>query len=423
MQEFNIALLSVGLLVLLVGLLSNRLKQRSLLSETLVALVAGVALGPLGFGLLRPDGWGNDMEIMEELARLTLALSLISTALRLPRGYLRTHWRALAMMLGVVMPLMGLVVGTLGIALLGLPPLMAAILGFLAAPTDPVIASAIVTGDAAKTNIPARLRQVLSAESGANDGLAYPLVLLPILLLSAGPLGQTLVHWFLQVILWEVIGAGVLGALLGLACGRLLRRTRPGKLDEIHLTSVGAIAFVTLAGTKLLGTDGLFAVFLAGVTLKATWGELAETTETQEALNRFFVLPIFVLLGLMMPWNAWLALGWPALWLVIGTLLLRRLPAVLLLGRWIAPIQRSRDAALLGWFGPIGVGALFYATLAVRKTGSDLPWTLGSLLVVASVVVHGLSATPFTRWFGARERSGETSSRQEGEDCSVKARS
>lgn len=347
MREFNIALLTVGLLVLLVGLLSDRLRERSLLSETLVALAAGVALGPLGSGLLRPQGWGNDMEIMEEVARLTLALSLISAALRLPRGYLRGHWRAPAMMLGVVLPLMGLVVGTLGVALLGLPPLMAAILGFLAAPTDPVIASAIVTGGAARKNIPARLRQLLSAESGSNDGLAYPFVLLPILLMR-GPAEGALEQWFVRVILWEVIGAAALGALIGLASGWLLRRARPGKLDEIHLTSVGAIAFVTLAGTKLLGTDGLFAVFLAGLALKATWGELAQTSETQEALNRFFVLPVFVLLGLTLPWNDWVALGWPALWLVIGTLLLRRLPAVLLLGRWIAPIQRSRDAALLG---------------------------------------------------------------------------
>lgn len=412
MREFNVALLTVGLLVLLVGLASGYLQRRSILSEPLVALTVGCALGPLGFGLLRPQGWGNPFAILEEVTRLTLALSLISTALRLPRHYLRRHWRPLAVMLGVVLPLSWLVVGGLGI-LLGFSPLLALLIGAVAAPTDPVLAGAIVSGETAQRNIPGRVRHLLSAESGANDGLAYPLALLPILLLHR-PVPAAFREWLLHVVLWEVVGAAGLGALLGWLAGHVRCLMRPGRVDELDLTSVGAFAFVVLAGTKLLGMDGVFAVFVAGVTLRATQPQLKETQGTQEALNRFFVLPVFALLGLLLPWREWTELGWCGGALALGALLVRRLPFLLALRPGLSPLHRSRDAWLLGWFGPIGVGALFYATLGLRETGSRVPWTVGSLFVVTSIVLHGLSATPLTHAFGHAEKRSRASAPQSG---------
>ena len=402
MQEFNIALLTVGALVLVVGFTAQHLQSRSPLSEPLIALLAGILIGPLGFGWLRPAGWGNPLAIMEELTRLTLALSLITAALRLPGGYLRRAWKPLAIVLGIIMPLSWLFTAGLGM-LLGLPLLAALLIGAVSAPTDPVLAGAIVSGQTAQQNIPSRLRWLLTGESGANDGLAYPLVLLPVLLLTQ-PLGAALWGWLLRVVLWEVLGAALLGAVLGVVLGRLWHSLRPGKPNEIDLTSVGALAFAVLAGTKLLGTDGLLAVFVAGTALRVTRPQLKETQGAQDALNRFFVLPVFVLLGLMLPWQAWLEYGWHGPAFVVAALLLRRLPLMLLLRSIISPLHRVRDAWLLGWFGPIGVGALFYAALAVRQTGQQWPWTLGSLLVVSSVVAHGLSATVFTQWFGRAQR-------------------
>ncbi len=410
LTEFNVALLMVGALVLFVGAASERLRRASVLSEPIIALLAGVVAGPLGLGWLRPAEWGDPFEIMEEVARVTLALSLVSAALRLPRGYVRAHWRPLAVLLGLLMPLMWLAMGALSAWLLGLPLLVAALVGAVVTPTDPVIAGSIVTGSLAKEAIPARLRHLLSAESGANDGLAYPLVLLPILLLTeAWP--QALESWAWRVVVWEVLGAALLGGLVGTLAGRLLRRVRGEAPGEILLTTARALALVTLAGGKLLGTDGVFAVFVMGAALKATCGKFGETQDTQEALNRFFVLPAFALLGLMLPWQGWLSLGWGGVLLAVGGLLLRRLPFVLALRPLISPIQRVRGALLLGWFGPIGVGALFYATLAQRETGNSLPWTVGTLLVTASVLAHGLSATSLTQRFGKAQEQDRGSQR------------
>ncbi len=120
----------------------------------------------------------------------------------------------------------------------------------------------------------------------------------------------------------------------------------------------------------------------------------------QEAVNRFFVLPVFVLLGLALPWRQWLELGWAGLLLVAAVLLLRRLPAVLAVTPIVPQARGLRDALFLGWFGPIGVAALFYASLSLREIGAEEVWVVGSLAICASILVHGVSAAPLTRLYG-----------------------
>jgi NhaP-type Na+/H+ or K+/H+ antiporter len=128
--------------------------------------------------------------------------------------------------------------------------------------------------------------------------------------------------------------------------------------------------------------------------------EEARQERTQEVVKRFFDLPVFVLLGMALPWQQWFSLGWSGLLLVAALLLLRRLPIVLLLYRAVGELPRLRDALFTGWFGPIGVAALFYATLAVHETAADIVWVVGSLVICSSLVVHGLSATPLTLLYG-----------------------
>jgi NhaP-type Na+/H+ or K+/H+ antiporter len=151
-----------------------------------------------------------------------------------------------------------------------------------------------------------------------------------------------------------------------------------------------------------LGSDGLLAVFVAGVLFDAVVSveERTEEKRVVEALDRFFALPIFALLGLALPWQDWLALGWPGLAFAGGLLLLRRLPVILTLAPAVKLLPHRRDALFLGWFGPIGVAALFYIALSLRRVGFDEAWAAGTLAITASVVVHGLTATPFTKWYG-----------------------
>jgi NhaP-type Na+/H+ or K+/H+ antiporter len=127
--------------------------------------------------------------------------------------------------------------------------------------------------------------------------------------------------------------------------------------------------------------------------------------EIQEAISRFFDLPIFVLLGMALPWREWLELGWGGVLLTAAVLLIRRLPTVLALRPLLGPLRgRTKDVLYLGWFGPVGAAALYYAAFSYRETGIEAAWTVGSLVICASVLVHGISATPLTKLYGRLPR-------------------
>ncbi len=402
MTELNIALTAVGGLILVLGLLSRPINT-SVLSMPLMALLAGVLLGPAGLALLQPGNWGHAETLLEEAARVTLAISLMGIALRLPPSYPLRHWRPLLVLLGIGMPLMCLAGTLLAYGILGLPILAALLVGATLSPTEPVVASAIVTGDVAEENLPGRVRHLLSTESAANDGLAYPLVLLPVLLLTQAP-ETAWVEWLWRALIWGVGGAALFGALLGLGAGRLLRWAERQRLigEQSFLSVTIALSLLVLGAAKLLGMDGILAVLAAGVAFDQEVGgrERSEEENVQEAVNQFFTLPVFVLVGVMLPWEHWLELGWGGLLLAAAVLLLRRLPAMVALTPFVSPLQARRDTLFAGWFGPVGVAAVFYAMLVLRHTGNDIAWTVGSLVVCASVLVHGISAAPLARLYG-----------------------
>jgi sodium/hydrogen antiporter len=404
MSELDLALALVGGMVLVLGLLSRPL-ERVPLTAPLAALLLGIALGPQALDLLHPEQWGERERILEVAARITIAIGLMGIALRLPPGYFRAHWRSLAVLLALVLPLMALGAGLLAYWLLGVPLLVALLIGAVVSPTDPIIATSIVTGTEAERNLPERLRHLLLGESGANDGLAYPLVFLPLLLMLQ-PGAAALGEWLLVVMLWKVGMAVVAGIALGRAGGRLLLWAERHHTIELpsFFAYTAALTLLVLGVSELLELDGILAVFVSGIAFGGSVGskERAEDERVQEAINRFFTPPVFVLIGLVLPWAQWAELGWRGVALAALVLVLRRLPAVLLLARFMPDLASRKDALFAGWFGPIGVAALLYAMLAVQGTGHDIIWTAVSLLIFASVLAHGVSAAPLGKRYARR---------------------
>lgn len=145
MHQLNIALTAVGGLVLVLGLVSSPVR-RTYISAPIIALLLGILLSPAVLGLLDVASWGKQETILEEAARLTLAIGLMGVALRIPKGYAPQHWRSLVVVLGLVMPLMWLSSGLLVYWLLGLPFWVAMLIGAVVTPTDPIVSSDIVTG-------------------------------------------------------------------------------------------------------------------------------------------------------------------------------------------------------------------------------------------------------------------------------------
>lgn len=399
-----VSLAAVGGLLLLLGMLGGLLKEHTSVSEPLIALLVGVLLGPAVFGLLDLADLGDQTLILEEAALVTLGVALVGVALRLPVGYSSRNWRLLLVLLGILMPLMWLAGSLLVYLILGVPFWVAALIGAIVTPTDPVVASSIVAGGVAERNLPAKLRHAISSESGFNDGLALPFVVLPVLVLTE-PAGEAVIHWLTHTVLLEIVAGAVLAAIMGYLAGKTLSwAERTETMERTSLLTISlALSLTVLGVTELLHLNGVLAAFVAGIVFNFAGSSDAKESQEdiQEAISRFFDLPIFVLLGMALPWQGWLDLGWKGPLLVLAVLLFRRLPTVLALRPLLGPLGgRTKDVLFLGWFGPIGAAALYYAAFSLRETDIKEAWVVGSLIICASVLVHGITATPLTKLYG-----------------------
>ncbi|MGY1608442.1 cation:proton antiporter domain-containing protein [Geodermatophilus sp. SYSU D00700] len=387
----DVVLLAAGALGLAVAALSGRLRRWPV-SEPVLALVLGVVLGPAVLGIVDAPPLTEDTTWLHTATRLLLAISVMAVALRYPVRNARANLRPVLLLLAVAMPVMAVVTAGLAAAVLGVGLGTAALIGAALCPTDPVLASSVVTGGPAEQDLPARDRQVLSLESGANDGLALPVVLIAVAVAGAGGVGAALAES-----LWQVAGAVVLGVLLGWLGARALRAGEEhGSTDAgPRLLFTAVLAYAVLGAAGLLHVDGILAVFVAGLAFNAvaTGPDRTDDVPIDEAVNRFLVLPLFVAFGVVLPWSAWADLGWRGPVLVLGVLLLRRLPVVWLLRRPLG--LRRADAVFLGWFGPIGVSALFYLALEAERLAVDpVVLAVGGLVVASSTVVHGVTSAP-----------------------------
>jgi sodium/hydrogen antiporter len=386
----DVVLLAAGAVALFVGVLLVSLDRWSI-TPPFLGLLTGIVLGPqLLDAVSIPTG--DDKHVMQLAARLLLAVALMGIALRYPIDRITGHLRPVALLVLVVLPVMAAVVAAGAMWTLQVPLGVALVLGAALSPTDPVLASGIVTGDPAERDIPGRDRRVLSLESGANDGLALPLVALAV----AWTLDRSMASELGKVV-YELAGAVAVGAAAGLAAGRALRwaeqHREMGPAVRSLYTLVLAAFLLGLSG--LIEIDGLLSVFVAGLAHNwtVTGGERESEVSVDEAMNQYLVIPVFVLLGVVLPSDTWAELGWGGLWFVLIALLLRRLPVVLALRR---PMRATwAHATWLGWFGPMGVAALFYLAHADEQGVTDPRlWAAGTLVITVSTVVHGLTASP-----------------------------
>lgn len=395
----DVVLLAAGLVAVVVAALLRHL-QRWSISPPLLGLITGVVLGPEVAGVLALPP-GEDVRVMTTAARLLLAVALMAVALRYPMSALRRVTGHVALLVLVVLPVMAAIIAAGAAWALPLPVGAAIVLGAALSPTDPVLASGIVTGEPAERDIAERDRQMLSLESGANDGLALPLLTIAIAWALGRPMPAEI-----GVAVYEVVVAIVLGVALGAAAGWVLRRAEEHREmgGSVRALFTLVLAAIVLGLSGLLQADGLLGVFAAGLLHNriVTGADRKGEVELDESMNQFLVIPVFLLLGAVAPWSDWRALGWGGAVFVLVVLLLRRLPIVLALRR---PLGASwTTAAWLGWFGPIGVAALFYLGHAHEQGLTDPRlWAAGTLVIAASTVVHGLTAAPSRLAYRARQ--------------------
>lgn len=382
-----VTLAAVGVLAMFVGRFSARLRTMPV-SPPLLALALGVVIGPVLLGLARVPA-AEEQAVMGTATRLLLAVALMAIALRYPVEAARQRVREVAILVIVVMPAMAAAVGGAALALLGVPMAIAAALGAALSPTDPVLASSAVAGEPAEGSIPARLRQVLSLESGVNDGLALPLVMLASAMVTGSSWAADFGSGLLK------IGVGlVIGIAVGGSAGALMRMHHHEEMERSALLLYTVLLALTVLGlVDVAHGDALVGVFAAGLSYNhlATGRDRRVEAEIDEGMNAFLVLPVFMLFGMVLPWQEWLGLGWRGLVFAVAALVVRRLPWAMALRRALR--LRWHEAVWLGWYGPIGVAAIFYLT-HLRELGVTEPlvWEAGTLVVAASTLAHGITS-------------------------------
>jgi sodium/hydrogen antiporter len=405
MEAFHLIITILGGLVLVLGLGSRRL-ARGPFPPALLALLTGIVLGPHVLGLLDVSALGEEAVIRERVARLTLGIALIGVALRIPRRFPRERWASMLVLIVVGMPLMWAITSGLVWWILGVPFWLAAVIGAAVTPTDPVAATPIVTGDLAERHIAERLRHAISLESGLNDGAAYLLVFLGFLMLTR-PVDDALSRLIVHTFLWQVCAAAAAGMLLGYAAGKLLGFAESLELieEEWRLVYMVALALVAIGSGRLIGSDEVLVAFAAGLTFVqvVTGEDRKEEDRGQEAVNRFFVVGTFTIIGLTIPWGGWLDLGWRGISLAAAILLLRRPPVLLLLRPALPFLRNFRETVFVGWFGPVAVAALYYASLMEHRLDQPIVWEVVSLVICASAVAHGMTGAAMTRALGRTE--------------------
>ncbi|MGB7784978.1 MAG: cation:proton antiporter [Salinimicrobium sp.] len=410
-MNLMLIILLVSFLIMVLGAVVKFL-ENNFLTEPLIAMIAGILLGPQVFDLVTTGSPAHQHEVLKIASEFTIAMGLMATALRIPRKFYKKYFLTQTNLIFFGMLLMWLSSSAIFYFSLGTNWIESLLIGAIITPTDPVVAATIITGKKAEKYLPASVRNSLSFEAGANDGLAYPFVLLATFLFNGTFTAQ---EWFVESILYETILCAALGFAVGYLSGFLLNKAYT--LKQMKESSVLpfslALSLFLLAGLDYLGMNGIIGVFVGGLGFAhhITKNEAIKEKKVQDAMARIFTIPIFFLLGLILPWQEWQEMGWAAVGIVMLVIFLRRIPGLLVMMP-ILPMfkKRTGDLLIMGWFGPIGVAALYYATLSHESTGLDRVWTIPSLLVFSSTIAHGLSSVPFQELYYRYFKKGRNES-------------
>jgi sodium/hydrogen antiporter len=372
----------IGAVIMISALFSGAI-ERTGVPQVAVFLGIGALIGPAGFQLIDA---GVDSPILRVVSTLSLALVLFTDAVSLDLKEVRNHKRLAFLVLGPGTVLTAAMIAVLGCRLLGLDVASAVILGAALSSTDPVL----LRGFLKRPGLEGSVRQALRLESGMNDAVLLPVVLVAIAMYTSGGLGPQ--DWaqiaLKMLILSPGIGAVIAAAAIGLL--ESVRRRTGVRRDYESIYSLG-VAFAAFAAAEALHGSGFLAAFAAGLTISALDVELCDCfLEYGETTAEMALMFTFVLFGTSVIWTGFGVLS-PALAAFTGLVFLARpiafFPALL-------PAKTPwRSRALIAWFGPRGLSSLLLVLLALfaEVPGARELVAICSLVVLCSILVHGLS--------------------------------
>ena len=392
------ALLLSFAVLLVVGVLISERAHRTVLSTAVIFLIGGFLLGPGALGAFTVSA-GDP--IVGGLAELALFSVLFTDGMRVGFRDLRSAWRLPGRALLLGLPLTLALTALFAHYIAGLPWLESFLVGAILAPTDPVFAAAIV----GREEVPGRLRHLLNVESGVNDGLALPIVL--ILLAAAGGSDARGDELLLEILLG--IAVGVLVPVVVLALERLPFLQATAILQPLLAVSIGLVVFAVCQGTH---ANLFLGAFTAGITVATFGRELRhEFEQFGELVTELLKLAAIMVFGaLITPEFLFREIplaGW--IFAVLALLVAR--PLALLVSFLGARLGLEEQIAAM-WFGPKGFASVVYG-LIILESGiplADQIYHLVALVIVLSILAHSSTDVVIARRFGRMQAKTEIQS-------------
>ncbi|KAF2728038.1 hypothetical protein EJ04DRAFT_119637 [Polyplosphaeria fusca] len=467
-SELNIVIAVLGAFIISYGFLSVKIKSVWYLGEALPAVMVGIILGPIAARFLSAERWGSAEEGQQEaitlgLCRIVIGVQLVIAGFQLPAKYQAYNWKEMAICLLPVMTVMWICTSLcILITIPKLSFLAALVIGSCVTCTDPILSQAVAKGPFSDKYVPRALRELISSEAGANDGFGFPFLLLATYLIRhadlanvdfketasaavegaahllkreaevgrlGGGVGKAMEAWVVEGWIYIIIMSVAIGIIIGYGSMYAINfGLRRKWIDsESFLLWPTAIGLFTIGICGMMGTDDLLACFVAGNALNWNGQYLEETEKRHDEVNSSMDVILnfggFMYIGTIIPWRDFqmpdvtgISVG---RLMILGflVLLFRRIPAIFLTYK-IMPrcVKDWKEALFMGYFGPIGIGAVFYVEHTRHlfpKPGEAMTEEEDNLtramipvvywLVIFSIIVHGLSIPALDaiyRWKG-----------------------
>jgi len=391
-------LIVIALCIVVYGAFSGVL-AKSVVSAPMVFTLAGLATGQAGLGVFEIN---IDSHVLEGFGELTLGFILFADAASTNSRKLAHDYRIPRRLLLVSLPLT-IALGTV-IAHFIFPTLSwaeAALIAAILAPTDAALGYAVVTSD----HVPERIRQAVLVESGLNDGLALPAVLLFVALAFSETSGEAhgAAYWLGFTLQQIVIGA-IVGAVLGIGLGKFIHYA-DGKGWISHsfrnLSCIG-VAMLTLFCAHIAGGNGFIAAFVSGLFFGSFCSKRADSLiNFVEEEGQLFSLIIFFFFGAaLLPAALNNFTVFCVLYALLSLTVIRMAPTAISV---IGLNLKWPTIGFMGWFGPRGLASILFLLIAVEHEEMERLTDIEAIVYVTvflSVLLHGASAAPLSRLYG-----------------------
>ncbi|MFC3580651.1 cation:proton antiporter [Sphingomonas hylomeconis] len=400
-EPYILAMTGAGLLIALVAWLPLALKKLPL-SLPIVCIAIGAALFcflPLPIAPLPT----RHPVFVEHFTEFVVIIALMGAGLKIDRVFGWRSWGATWRLLGPTMVLTIGAITLLGVYALGLPWPVAILLGSALAPTDPVLAADVQVGPP-KTGEEDEVRFGLTSEAGLNDGLAFPFVHLALALAAAAATGEAwATKWVLHSVVWEIAAAVVIGWGIGRLIGWVTFHI-PAE-SKLAQTGDGVIAiaatFLAYGLCEIAQCYGFLGVFVAALALRHSHRShdfQRDMHDFAEQIERLAMMAGLLLFGGALVSGLLAPLGWIEVAVAVLVLLVVR-PLAGALGFLGSPAKRS-EKLTLAFFGIRGMGSFYYLAYGLnhmQAANAERLWALMGLVVLLSILMHGLTVTPVMR--------------------------